>query len=1179
MSARQTISSVALYEAKLLLRSWGFRVFAAITLAFLAIVILLIVQPAYAGFYFGRALSGALPMVVIKLLNVFQGVMAVFLATEFIRRDRRLDTVQVVFSQSFSNGQYIFGKFLGLFGLFLALDLAVIAVTIVIHVFFSTTPFALSAYLGAFALLSLPTLVFMIGLPVFLGSLLRSQPVVYLLSLSLLFLSLVIIGPGMSSTFDAFGFFIPVFHSDFNGLGPIGPLAAARGMYLLLGAALVLGSIPLLKRLPQKAGENRRIGILAVLLAAAAVGLGAGRLAGLAADRAFREEIRAESAGLINNPVPALIACDIKLKHEESRISAEADLILANRGDRPLPELILNLNPGLKVEGIRSGNESVPFRRRRHLVTVAPAAPLAPGTEIHLTIAYSGTIDERYAYLDIEDERLETPLKIWFISVPRRAAFLGRDYVLFTPESGWYPRPGLPASLLFPDRAGQEFSRYTLSVDAPASLTAVSQGLSATSPAGDRNTTVFKPETPLPQIALALGRYEKMTVAVDNVEYGLYLLRGHDRFTDQLGEIAAELPDLIRRIKDGVEVVLGLSYPFRQLALVEVPLGAAAHDRRWTTAQEFVQPELVLLPEMGVLNAGAEFRPGRGGPQAGQRVALMQRGGTEITPADIQRTLFNRFIQTNLLGSPGAVFPGLRASPFGLRIQANVQPRFNLLPQYLTYAEGLRMDEWPLLGYALEVYLGGRANPQTIRGLAVALGQGMSEQERINAFLMEHSLADALSGAAQTDIPLSAVTTEKAKYLMVLIRSKLDREDFDDRLVEFLAAHRFTSIDRKEWEEFFSGLGGLDLDGLISVWREGRGLPGFWIDDVQSYPVRDGERNRYQISFRVTNPTDLEGVLKVDFVTRGSQGMRGGGGAAVPVENRAFLVPPRTVLDVGLVLDQVAVMTTVDTVLSQNLPAVFNLPFSNRRPGPGVRPFDGVTAKPYVPATRGADGEYIVDNEDEGFRLPERGGENWLRRSLQKVLSQGGDVQDTAGLMGLINPPDDWSPLITQNFYGRFIRSAFLKKSGTGQNRVSWTAELEEAGDYNLYFYHEGLGGGMGRSNFAGMNRGSQAPGGRQPGGGAPAGGQGQVRSNAPAGGREQGPRMAVQRLLPGSKTFIVHGPNGPEEITLDLKDARPGWNLIGRFQLPAGANTVELTDKNEERYVLADAVKWLRLK
>jgi len=92
------------------------------------------------------------------------------------------------------------------------------------------------------------------------------------------------------------------------------------------------------------------------------------------------------------------------------------------------------------------------------------------------------------------------------------------------------------------------------------------------------------------------------------------------------------------------------------------------------------------------------------------------------------------------------------------------------------------------------------------------------------------------------------------------------------------------------------------------------------------------------------------------------------------------------------------------------------------------------------------------------------------------------------------------------------------------------------------------------------------------PGGGVRGGVAGGV-----AGGQQQGPGQMRGRMRPGERHFIVHHEDGTEEVVVDLDNAPAGWNLLGEFRLVAGKNTVELTDKSEARFVIADAVKWVR--
>ncbi len=1184
MSATQTVASIARYEAKLLLRSWGFRIFSGLAVAVLILVMVTIALPAYSGFYFSRALSGAFPLIVIKLLNVFQGIMAVFLATEFLKRDRKQDTSEVIFAHSFSNGQYMLGKFLGIFGVFAVLNFVVLLITFIIHVFFSHTLFAGSSYLLYVGLLSLPTLVFMIGLPIFIGSLIRSQAIIYLLTLSYIFLSLIVIGPRYSFAFDSFAFYTPVMYSDFIGLGNLPQLVLLRGMYFFLGAGLILISALLMKRLRQSPGLNRILGILALLAVAAAAGLGYTYLHGVTTARDLRKAIKAESREVAEKPALTLLGCNIRLRHEGKTITATADLTLANNNDVALKTIYLSLNPGLRISELKGESGALPYRKNHHLVAVEAKELIPPGSEIRLSLSYSGTIDEGYCYLDIDDTKRDTPLKIWMVSVPKRYAVISPDFVHLTPECGWYPRPGLPESLLFPSLMKKDNSRFTLSVETPENLTAISQGIPTIENAGRKKTYVFQPETLLPQISLTLGRYEKKTVTVDGVQYSLLLLDGHDRFTPKLKEIAGDLPQLIKQIKDGYEVVLGLNYPYKQLSLVEIPIHITSYNRLWTMAQEHVQPQLVFLPEMGVLCAGAEFRAGlmaglggRAGA-AGQR-AMTARAGGQISPKDIQRVLFNRFIQSNLIATQPGLFGGQQRAPLGFLVETNSEAAFNIFPNFVAYASPLNIAEWPLFGYALESYLQERAGSPTLGPMR--LGQGSNTlQNEINKFLMDHSLAEAIRLSGRENQPVIPILQQKGKALLILIRAKLGAADFDDRLIAFLKDRRFKPITRKSLEDFIAGLGRLDLDKTIASWYEQKGLPGFLFDDVQSYRVIDKEKTKFQIKFQVTNPTNQEGVIKVNLATMGGFGARGGGGmggvmgvSASAPETRTVLVPAQTVKAVGIVLDQASAMTTIDTTMSRNLPGMFTLPFSNQQPKPGVKPFDGESARPYIPASPGAEGEYIVDNEDAGFKLADKGRENWLRSTVRRIFVPDQSEADYGTFGSLLNPPDHWEPLIIQNFFGRFVRSAFVKKSGQGVSKVAWTVHLDQAGEYSIYFYYEGIGAGMGRGgNVMALGRGGFAMGGAPPSGG-------QRGSGTTAGTQAAGRGFNVPRLQPGKKHFLIYHEGRVEEVIVDLRDVPAGWTLIGNFRLAAGENLVELTDKNEERFVLADAIKWVQQK
>jgi len=233
-------------------------------------------------------------------------------------------------------------------------------------------------------------------------------------------------------------------------------------------------------------------------------------------------------------------------------------------------------------------------------------------------------------------------------------------------------------------------------------------------------------------------------------------------------------------------------------------------------------------------------------------------------------------------------------------------------------------------------------------------------------------------------------------------------------------------------------------------------------------------------------------------------------------------------------------MMTIDTYVSQNIPSVITVPFRALKLRHDVKPLEVELSKLFKKAEPGAGGEYIVDNEDAGFEVPYVAKENWLRRTLRNLFGTA-DVSASYMRMNTYNPPSNWMPAAYQNFYGKLIRSGFLKKSGDGQDKVAWNVKLSESGDYDIYFHHEGS-----RRMRTGRDR-----------------------------SRPQD-RSSRDRSY-GKKHFLVYYEDGVEELAVDLKDAEDGWNHLGTFPLSAGKNRIELTDKNDVRYVTADAVKWVK--
>ena len=225
---------------------------------------------------------------------------------------------------------------------------------------------------------------------------------------------------------------------------------------------------------------------------------------------------------------------------------------------------------------------------------------------MHFQLIYSGHIDERFCYLDVEEERLEAQYRLFLHSVPKRYSMVTSDFVHLTPEAGWYPRAGVPPGSAFPEPGHRDYAEYEISVVVPDGWSVFSQGAAETDVL--TRITRFRTEIPLPQVSLTMGEYEVRELEVEDVTYRLAIRPGHDYFDTYLDSVAGALPELITELRNEYEVKLGMGYPHPRLTMVETPIQFFAYERLWTVAQETVQPEIVFLPEMGALCEGCDFR-------------------------------------------------------------------------------------------------------------------------------------------------------------------------------------------------------------------------------------------------------------------------------------------------------------------------------------------------------------------------------------------------------------------------------------------------------------------------------------------------------------------------------------------------------------------------------------------
>lgn len=1105
------ILTVAKYETKTLLRSWFFRIFALLSIAILTVLNIPFFTKVGNTPWLFRGISSSLPYMNILLLNVVQAIIGVFLASDFLKRDKKLDTTEVIYMRSMTNGDYVVGKTLGILFVFLCLNLIVLAVSLVFNIFFTDVNMSLISYLLYPLFISIPTLVFIFGLSFMFMVIIRNQAITFIVLLGYIATTLFFLSQKAHYLFDYMAFNVPLMYSDFVGFGNLGTILIHRGIYFCLGVGFIFATILLIKRLPQSKAMTRMSLAISIIFIAAGLFMGGKYLSKISEGNNLRASMNELNKKMAAHPKLKPVKWDIAITHAGKTIEADAKLTFKNDTRDPISEYLFSLNPGLAVNKITSNAQDVKFEREIHLIKVIPGSSLAPDAIDSLVISYSGAINEQACYLEIDEEVRNDNYRAWIYNIAKRFSFIEPDYVLLTPETNWYPISGIPYGSVYPQSSEKYFNNFQLSVKTKPGLTPISQGKMVELNAGEYT---FTPETPLPQISLTIGNYEKKSIQVDSVEYNLFHLEDHDYFSPYFTDIGDTVSALIREMKQDFENNLGLEYLYRRLSLVEVPIQFFSYQRIWTTGQETVQPEIALLPEMGLLMERADFAL-----SVRWQDRRRDRSNQVITPQESQSQIFSGFVNSTLLG-------GLRGGRFGMGDLMKFSVNYNLFPNFYTFVNHFNSKQWPIFNVSFESFLYEQSTEQapSFRRFFT----GLTEEEKANLALTKQNLDEILVDPERKDI-VNDVLKLKGSHLFKLIQSKLDKEEFENFISELLKSNHFQDVKVAQVIEELKKKFNYNLEPEFNNWYKSKELPAFLFSSVESYKVLDNDRTRFQVIFKVTNQEPVDGIIAATFRLGGRGRMFFGPGGMDQPEEKIYSIKGGQTIEIGVVLDEEPRMMEINTLISKNLPSVKANRFDELELKEKVLPFEGVKILD-EPIQLIQPGEIIVDNEDPGFEVLSQPSQSFLKKLFNKKNAE--EEEKYIGY-NFWHPPSNWRLTTFSEFYGKYIQSAHYIKKGNGDKKVAWKAEIPESGTFDVYFYVSKMEMRWGRR-----------------------------------GDRDRGY---------GQFHFLISHDDGVDDALLDVDKAEPGWNFLGSYYVSQGETRVELTDESKGRLVYADAVKWVK--
>jgi hypothetical protein len=602
-----------------------------------------------------------------------------------------------------------------------------------------------------------------------------------------------------------------------------------------------------------------------------------------------------------------------------------------------------------------------------------------------------------------------------------------------------------------------------------------------------------------------------------------------------------------------LETSFSSEYPFKTLSLVEVPVQFFSYTRQSTQTRAEVQPSLILVPEKLSSLENAGF-----GERFKSQKKRMARNNQVITDKELQIRLFNDFMRENFISGTNTVWARNNNDE-----STYTEPsRYRLGPSFYFYRNNFHSSEFPVINAVFESHLQHLLQQGSGTGFLSMLGS-LSEIDKANLILRTKSFSELLAENPKGDT-VRVVLGVKGDWLFNLLRSEAGIDEFNKWFRKYCDENEFRSIDLMKFRNDVKDKFNFDFYPYLDKWFNGRQQPGFLFSGLKVSEIVVNERSRYQVSFTALNPEEVPGVFNISFRGEGPgrQGRPGTGGFspegpgsgqffmqgrgmdAPDIEKIVILGPGETKI-ISLITDRQPRAIVINTLFAKNIPGEINMPVDDiikaRRNQNNI-----IADEKIVPSPETADPrEIIVDNEDPGFSS----GADIVEAPLKRLFGITNRRSKTYMQVGQWNIPEYWQPVVQSAYYGKYVRSAVYKRTGSGDRPLTWTANITEPGYYDVYCY---IGKNMERRR---------------------------IRTD-----REGGPGGPVAREGEQEDSrfkdlhYKVYHDDGVEEITVDYENAEAEWNNIGRYYLSKDTASVILSDQSSGRLVIGDAVKWVRV-
>ncbi len=1121
MTQNNPISTVAKFEVKTLLRSWFFRIFSGIVLAIIIFFNIVAATEVGQAGWSGRMLAGGLPYMNLYILNIVQSIIAVFLSSDFLSRDKKLDTTEVIYVRDMSNFQYVVGKTLGILYVFGGLNLLVLLFTFIMNFISPDAGFSLITYILYPLVISLPTLIFVLGLSFLVMQFVRNQAITFILILGFIAFELFYLQGDHYGAWDFLGFYTPMAYSSYVGLGNISQLLFIRGGYLLLGISLTLFTIYKLPRLSQTRIGRKLILIPATFLLIISIG---SFVFFIVSENNIENRIAKQKEIEETLPIDAgykIVHYDIELEHDGNQIKGIQKFTVCNTNtnNKWPKELQFYFNSGINVINAMIDGEAVDVSRNLSIISIS-SSNINNDTAV-IQLNYIGTPNDELSYFNIDTEKRQTLQRLDPLLAAKKSVFASNQYLLLTKESFWYP--------IVAERNAFRISNFFTSeikVKGNSGLIYLTQGNQHSS----SDWSVFEGDAKYAKLSIVGGDFISKTLDVDSVKFGILIKQENTFYEKYFENISDTLPSLIKTLKNDYERNLGLKYPYKRLTFVEVPVHFKSYFRGWSLSNENTQPEFVFVPEAG---AGIyQFNLASSSKREKDRA---KRDNRELLPKEMESNLF-----VNLIGNTFSQ-PSGRGGFFGFRNDVGRSlsswSPYSLFPLFYNYSFAIDEKDLPFLNMSIESYMVSHINSSFNR-----FGDLSGNDKSILFLKKNKKKLVELADEENLKVSIGDLMLSIGNRKFALAQQKIGVDNFSSFIDSLLKKNIGQIIPESAFNKV---IGEEDQNNEIPT---NINLPAFLFGNTNVYEFTNDNKKSYFISIEVANQGEADGLIKAS-VFGGGRGNRGGGpgggppgpppggsGGMTATFEDLFFIPKGKNAKIGIIISNAPRRMSLHTYLSQNVPSDMRISLADFTEAPkGLEAFSGVKIIDHdIKLVR--KGEIVVDNEDEGFSVVNTKGRKTLRDYVLEWNENNVDESEFEyKTMYPWNPADRWTPVLNSSFFGKYTKSYVYKESGDGNAKAKFVAQLPESGRYNVY---------------------AMIPSRRMGAFGRP--------------GREN-----TQK---GSQLYTVYHDDGEDEVDIEIENDSEEWALLGEFYFSDGEAVVELSDKSERRVVIADAIKWVKL-